>query len=116
MPETLFVRLADGDADATWAAFSPDGRLATGVGRGPLAGARAAVDARRAVVLVPALEVTAIQADLPAAGPARLRQMLPYSLEDSLADDVDQLSFAVGARLPYGKMLLSVGVTRAPAG
>ena len=34
--------------------------------------------------------------------------MLPYSLEDSLADDVDQLSFAVGARLPSGKMLVSV--------
>jgi len=108
VPETLFVRLADGDADATWAAFSPDGRLATGVGRGPLAGARAAADARRAVVLVPALEVTSIQADLPAAGPARLRQILPYSLEDALADDVDQLSFAVGARLPSGKMLVSV--------
>lgn len=108
MPETLFVRLADGDADAAWAGFSPEGRLATAVGRGPLEGARAAAEGRRAVLLVPALDVTATQADLPSAGPARLRQMLPYSLEDALADDVDQLSFAVGARLPSGKMLVSV--------
>jgi len=106
--ETLFVRFTDGDADAAWAAFSPDGRLATGVGRGPLAGARAAADGRRAVVLVPALDVTTTQAVLPSASPSRLRQMLPYSLEDSLADDVDQLSFGVGARLPSGTALVSI--------
>jgi general secretion pathway protein L len=109
--ETLFVRLAEGDADVTWAAFSADGRLATAVGRGPLAGAAAGAEARRAVVLVPALEVTTTQAELPSAGPARLRQILPFSLEDSLADDVEQLSFAIGARLPSGKVLVSVAAT-----
>jgi general secretion pathway protein L len=35
---------------------------------------------------------------LPAASPARMRQMLPFSLEDSLADDIDDLAFAVGPR------------------
>ncbi|HEX5048710.1 MAG TPA: type II secretion system protein GspL [Gammaproteobacteria bacterium] len=108
MPETLFVRLTDDHADATWAAFSPDGRLATGVGRGPLAGARAAADGRRAIVLVPALDVTATQAELPSASPSRLRQMLPYTLEDALADDVEQLSFAVGTRLPTGRALVAI--------
>ena len=108
MADTLFVRLADGDADAAWAAFSADGRLASAVGRGALSGAVAAAAGRRTVLLVPALDVTSSQAELPSAGPARLRQMLPFSLEDSLADDVEQLSFAVGARLPSGKMLVSV--------
>ena len=42
------------------------------------------------------------EAALPAASQARLRQLVPFSLEELLADDVDQMVFAIGARLPSG--------------
>jgi general secretion pathway protein L len=100
--ETLFIRLRDGDAGAAWAVLDPDGRLASTVGRGPLADAAASAGGRRIVVMVPALDVVATQAVLPAASQSRLRQLAPSSLEDSLADDIEQLTFAIGARAESG--------------
>src|SRR5690606_12514815 len=39
---------------------------------------------------------------LPAASAVKLRKMLPYALEENLADDVEDLAFAVGPRLATG--------------
>ena len=108
MVEHLFIRLAEPGGEAAWAAFDAAGQLVSAVGRGPLAGARAAAEGRRVVLLVPGIEVITTQADLPAAGAARMRQMLPFSLEDTLAEDVEQLSFAVGARLQSGALAVAV--------
>ena len=49
-----------------------------------------------------AVDVVAAEAALPAASQARLRQIVPFSLEESLADDVEHMVFAIGARLPSG--------------
>jgi len=99
--ETLFIRLTDGEA-AEWAAFDATGALVDSVGRGPLASATAAARGRRCCVLVPGVDVTSSIVDVPAASQARLRQLVPFSLEESLADDVEQLSFAIGVRRPSG--------------
>jgi general secretion pathway protein L len=104
--EFLFIRLAD-DA-ATWGAFDASGRLLTSVARGPLAAARQAAEGRRVVVLVPAIDVIAAQAELPAGSQSRLRQVLPYSLEDAVADDIEQLAFAVGPRSPSGAVSAAI--------
>jgi general secretion pathway protein L len=101
LAETLFIRLVDGGA-AAWAAFDANGGLAGRIGRGPLAGAAAALQGRRCCVLVPAVDVSHAQAELPAASQARLRQIVPFSLEESLADDIEQLSFAIGTRRASG--------------
>ncbi len=101
MTETLFIRLID-DGTATWAAFDAHGALASPVGRGALAGAAAALLGRRCCVLVPAVDVTSTQVELPVASQARLRQIVPFSLEESLADDLEQLAFAIGTRLASG--------------
>jgi general secretion pathway protein L len=57
---------------------------------------------------LPATEVLAARADVPKASQARLRQLLPYSLEDSLAADIESLHFAAGARTDSGALLVSV--------
>jgi general secretion pathway protein L len=101
LAETFFIRLADGEA-AHWAAFDATGGLAGSLGRGPPASATAAAQGRRCCVLAPGVDVTSAVVDLPAASPARLRQIVPFSLEESLADDVEQLSFAIGARRASG--------------
>jgi general secretion pathway protein L len=95
--DALFIRL--GEHGASWATFAPTGQIMSGVSRGPLSDARAAADGRRVVVLVPGIDVLSTQAELPASSPARMRQIVPFSLEDSLAEDVERLMFAVGARV-----------------
>ena len=98
MADALFIRLDENGA-AAWATFAPTGQITSAVSRGALADARAAADGRRVVVLVPGVDVLSAQAELPASSQARMRQIVPFSLEDSLADDLDSLVFAVGVRL-----------------
>ena len=98
MADALYIRLRENGA-AEWATFAPTGQLTSALARGPLADARAAADGHRVVVLVPGIEVLSTQAELPASSPARMRQIVPFTLEDSLADDVEGLMFAVGARI-----------------
>lgn len=101
MAETFFVRLSDGAA-VTWGAFDATGRLVGALGRGTLQSAQLALAGRRCTVLVNAVDVLLAEAPLPAASQARLRQIAPFSLEESLANDVDEMLFAIGARLPSG--------------
>ena len=101
MAETFFVRLSDAGT-ATWCAFDVMGGLVGAVGRGSLESARHALAARRCTAVVNSVDVLAAEAALPAASQARLRQILPFSLEESLADDVEHMVFAIGARLPSG--------------
>ncbi|MEO8465234.1 MAG: type II secretion system protein GspL [Gammaproteobacteria bacterium] len=101
MAETLFIRLAGGET-AHWATFDANGALAGSVSRGSLASATAAAHGKRCCVLLPGVDVTTALVDLPAASQARLRQILPFSLEESLADDVEHLAFAIGARRAVG--------------
>jgi general secretion pathway protein L len=101
LAETLFVRLSDTGA-ATWGAFDATGRLAGALGHGPLQSAPAALGGRRCTALVNAVDVLMAEAALPAASQARLRQIAPFSLEESLANDVDEMAFAIGSRLPSG--------------
>jgi len=101
LAETLFVRLSDAGT-ATWGAFDATGRLAGVLGRGTLQAAHAALAGRRCTALVDAVDVLAAEAALPAASQARLRQIAPFSLEESLANDIDEMAFAIGSRLPSG--------------
>ena len=101
MAETFFVRLSDAGI-ATWGAFDATGRLGGSLGQGDLQTAHSVLGGRRSTVVVSALDVVVTEAALPAASQARLRQIAPFSLEEHLASDLDEMSFAVGARLPSG--------------
>lgn len=101
MAETFFLRLSD-TATATWGAFDATGRLVGALGRGSLQSAHAAVAGRRCMALVNPVDVLSAEAALPAASQARLRQIAPFTLEEALANDVDEMTFAIGARLPSG--------------
>ena len=101
MAETFFVRLSEAGT-ATWGAFDATGRLVGALGRGSLQAAHAVLAGRRCTALVDAVDVLSAEAVLPAASHARLRQIVPFSLEEQLANDVDEMVFAIGARLPSG--------------
>ena len=107
MADSLFIRLGDDGDQAAWATFAPTGQLTSSVARGRFRGACRG-RGRRVIVLVSGTDVITTQAALPAASPARLRQIVPFSLEDSLADDVETLAFAVGARLESGVAAVAI--------
>lgn len=107
MAEYLVIRLGeDSDALANWIAVDSDGtRLGPPV-TGALSEAAGDVRDRRLIVLVPGAEVLTTTVDIPVKG-ARLLAALPYALEESVAEDVEQLHFAPGSRRDNNRVPVS---------
>jgi len=110
MAEHLIIRLPANAGDpASWVVLDPSGALLAGPQHGELAAAAAELNpARRVSVLLPATEVLRLQAELPVSGRARMLQLLPFALEDQLADDIDELHFAAANRDPRGRLSVAV--------
>ena len=98
MSEYLVVRLAPESSSAAWIVLDSAGHRASQLFSGPLSEAAKAAENRRVVLLVPGLSVVSTRASLPVQSQARLQQMLPYSLEEAVAEDVERLHFAAGPR------------------
>lgn len=99
MTEYLFIRLDESGEDCESVALDADGRVVLRPRRQSLPeAARDAVN-RKVIVLVPGTDVLTTQVELPKVGQSRVRQLLPFSLEETLADDVDSLHFAAGKRV-----------------
>lgn len=99
MADWLVVRLpGHGSETVAWAAVDSQGHLLATPGTGTLAEAAGAVAARKVAVLLPAGDVLLTEAVLPAKAGAKLAQLVPYALEEQVADDIDTLHFAVGRR------------------
>jgi general secretion pathway protein L len=107
MAEHFFVRLENDDGACTSVVLDDQGHIVRPAIEGTLADAADAAAGRRVVVLVPGPDVILTQVALPAQSQARLRQMLPYSLEEAFAEDVERLHFAAGARLESGEVRVS---------
>jgi general secretion pathway protein L len=112
--ETLVIRLAaddpgpEGTVRAEWAVLDDSGACVLAPATGPLDDAAPLAAARRTVVLVPSVRVLRTRADVPVKGAARVAQALPFALEDVLADDVEDLHFAAGARLADDQVAVAV--------
>lgn len=99
MAEWLLIRLGrDPAAPASWLTADGAGRLVTARQQGRLAQAAPLANARRVCVLVPAAEVLLTEAEVPVRSGARVQQVVPFALEEQLAEDVENLHFAVGRR------------------
>jgi len=100
MADWLLLRLPRTPQEqATWLVV--DGRgTATGPPQGgPLSLAAPRAAGRHVVVLVPGTEVLLAQPELPPAkAGAKLAQLVPYALEEQLAEDIEELHFAIGRR------------------
>ena len=111
MVEHLVVRLPRSPGDVSWVVLDSAGQRLSPQARGSMEEAAAAGANRRVLVLVSGLDATCGRAALPVKSAKRLRQMLPYSLEDAVAEDVDRLHFAAGSRDASGTVPVTV-VTR----
>ena len=109
MAENLVLQLgADDEDSALWIVVDSNGaRLGPPV-LGPLGAAKADIDDRRVIVLVPSTDVLTTSVDIPLKSAAKIQQALPFALEEMVAEDVEQLHFAAGPRSDSGRIPVSV--------
>lgn len=111
MAEVLTIRL-NADADtASWLVLDASGARAGAVAHGHLEEAADLAAQRRVIALTPADQVLVTRVDLPVRGAARMRQALPFALEEQVAEDLELMHFAAGRREPDGT-LAAVAVRR----
>jgi general secretion pathway protein L len=108
MPDSLFIRLDDPSADVVTVVLNAEGRVTEPVRRNRLEAVASRTAGRRVVVLVPATETVTTRANVPKSSQARLRQLLPFSLEETFATDIESLHFAAGRRSESGTLAVSV--------
>ena len=75
---------------------------------GPLNAARVDAAERKVVVLVPAADVLTTEVQIPVKAPAKILAALPFALEESVADDIEELHFAAGKRAEDGTVPVAV--------
>jgi general secretion pathway protein L len=99
MAEWLLLRLPRiPEGAATWMVVDAHGAPTGGPQSGPLNLAAALAGGRRVCVLVPGSDVLLAEPEVPVKAGAKLQQLVPYALEEHLADDIDELHFAIGKR------------------
>jgi len=98
MAESLIVQLRDGVAPR-WMVCNQDGQVLVNALSGELAQAVPLATGRRVVVIVPASDVLALDTEAPARSAAKLAQVIPFALEERVADEVENLHFALGERV-----------------
>ena len=109
MSEYLVIRLGKNPQQPVhWIAADSSGAQLSAPASGMLAEAAADIGDREVIVLVPSAEVLTTCVDIPVRSGAKLQAALPYALEEYLADDVDKLHFAAGAKRASGKTPVSV--------
>jgi general secretion pathway protein L len=99
MADWLLLRLPRiPDQPATWLVVDPRGVAQGPPQSGPLSLAAPRSPGRRICVLVPGTDVLVAEPELPTKAGTKLQQLVPYALEEQLADDIDDLHFAIGKR------------------
>jgi general secretion pathway protein L len=99
MADWLLIRLPRDPAEhASWIVVDARGATVEAPAGGALALAAPAAAGRHVCVLVPGTDVLLMEPELPAKAGAKLAQMVPYALEEQLAEDIDDLHFAIGRR------------------
>jgi general secretion pathway protein L len=97
MTESLIIHLRDG-VQPQWMVCNDDGHVVVNAMSGDLVQAVALGTGRRVAVILPASEALATDSDAPAKGAAKLAQVIPYALEERVADEIEDLHFAIGER------------------
>jgi len=99
MADWLLLRLPRTPAeDASWILVDARGNAISAPQSGPLAQASTRAAGRLVCALVPGTDVLLTQPELPAKAGPKLAQLVPYALEEQLAEDIDELHFAIGKR------------------
>ncbi|MGI9289652.1 MAG: type II secretion system protein GspL [Gammaproteobacteria bacterium] len=93
MPETLILRLGSSREQVDWVVIDATGQVGTTV-HGSLADAAEHASGLRVMALAPTDSVLRVSANIPIKGTAKIRQALPFALEEQIAGDIDAQHFA----------------------
>ncbi len=108
MSEVLVIRLSDEPACAAWLTVGEQGQRLSNTLQGSLDEAATHARDRDVVLLVPGVDATTTRVSLPVARPSRIQQMLPFTLEDFVAEDIDKLMFAAGPKHGDGSIPVAI--------
>jgi general secretion pathway protein L len=96
MAEHLFIAIDDHGSCSGSVVLDANGHLIQSPGAIPLTALGEFARERTLHVLVPSAAVISTTTELPRANAARLRQLLPFAMEDELAEDIETMHFASG--------------------
>jgi general secretion pathway protein L len=100
MADWLLLRLPRTPGqEASWILADARGNAISAPQSGALDLAAQRAAGRHVCVLVPGTDVLLTEPELPAKAGAKLQQIVPYALEEQLAEDIDDLHFAIGKRV-----------------
>ena len=109
MAEYFVIRFGEHAPDHVgWIVADGNGTRLGQPGGGSLAEAATESGDRAVIVLVPPSDVLTTTVNIPVRGNARLLATLPFALEDQVAEDVENLHFAAGARRDDGQIPVAV--------
>jgi general secretion pathway protein L len=94
MNQFLVLRISN---PYSWVITGADGGRLGPVATGDLADCAPIAKDRQVVVVAPGSSVTLARPDLPVKSGAKLAQVVPYAMEESLAGEVENFHFAIGA-------------------
>jgi len=105
MSETVYLQLPRGDEAARWLRVDALGNRVGHVQQGAPGELPAPTSGQRLVVIVPGEHTTLLQADIPSRNLQKALQAAPFTLEDRLAEDVENLHFAAASRAGGGYLV-----------
>jgi len=104
MNQSLVLRLAN---PISWVITGADGGRIGPVSTGSLADAAPIAAERPLIVIAPGSSVTLARPELPVKSGARIAQVVPYAMEESLAGEVENFHFSIGATDEAGATLVA---------
>ena len=109
MADALVIRLpAIAGNPVEWVRVSAAENRAGEVMQGQLDLAAQIADSCRVILLLPSNQVLRVKVQIPLTGTARIRQSLPFALEEQLAGDIEAQHFACGAKDSDGYVPVAV--------
>ncbi|HEV2703046.1 MAG TPA: type II secretion system protein GspL [Steroidobacteraceae bacterium] len=113
MADWLLIRIGNDPDHVDYLTADAAGRIVAPLRTGPLTLAAMQAVGHRICVLAPASDVLLTDAEVPPRSGARVQQIVPYALEEQLAEDIDSLQFAVGRRVGDSPRIPVAVVSRA---
>lgn len=105
--ETLFIRMV-GESAAQWALYDGASRISGSQGALMLSAFPRGLGAegREVVLLAPGADVLLAAVDVPAKQRRHLKTILPYLLEDQLAEEIGLVHVAAGVEISAGRLIV----------
>lgn len=107
MPEIVIARLSSADAPLDWVVLGEDGSCGEH-GHGSIAELAGSAADRRIIALASSGSVLRLNAKIPLKGDAKIRQALPFALEEQIAGDIDDQHFAFSKKNSAGAVPVAI--------